>query len=325
ITLLSENENLPSAHSLAGNEDTTWIGTWSKVIGTITDVWNASEDNHFYKITADLDDGPEVDLMFWNSAVSPDSISQYIVGDKISCFGVITFYEGAIQLTCGYAEDIDYYSGGESDYITFEPESPQAEEPVTVTFTVPDTCQNDVKYVFLWWKTNRDYDFIQEEMEQDYNDENLYKKSIPGQSQGTAVSFYVSITDSSNNVTNFMTDENKPFTYSYPVEDFKAILNIPAKPFNPFIGETFLIEFGSKYGDKAILRIYNSEGKLVSTPQNLIVSNPNGLIQYEWNGRDRNNKLLSIGLYYCYLEVIDTESGAKKTAKAPIVVGAPLK
>jgi len=324
VTLLSEGENLPAAHILAGNEDLIMNGTWSKVSGTISDIWDAA-DYGFYKITVDLDNGPTTDLMFWNSAVSPDSISNYIIGDQISGLGVITFYDGTPQLTCGYAEDISYYTGGESEYISFQPELPQDGDSVTVSFTVPDTLQNRVKYVFLRWKTSRDADYRAEEMQQDYYDEIKYEGFIPPQSQGITVYFYVSVTDTSNNIMNFMSDSDTPLLYSIPVADFKAILNIPAKPFNPFIGETFLIEFGAKYGDKAILRIYNVEGKLVSTPQNLIVTNPDGLVQYEWDGRDRNHKLLSIGLYYCYLEVIDPENGNKKIAKAPIVIGAPLK
>ncbi|MEA2095953.1 MAG: hypothetical protein U9P73_04575, partial [Candidatus Cloacimonadota bacterium] len=90
-------------------------------------------------------------------------------------------------------------------------------------------------------------------------------------------------------------------------------------------GESFLIEFASKNGDKAILRIYNAEGKLMRTLVNTIISNSTGIIQYNWNGKDRENKLLPLGLYICYLEVVDTTNGNKKTAKAPIVIGSMLK
>ncbi|MCK4653109.1 MAG: hypothetical protein KAU01_01535, partial [Candidatus Cloacimonetes bacterium] len=61
------------------------------------------------------------------------------------------------------------------------------------------------------------------------------------------------------------------------------------------------------------------------TPQNIIISGATGITHYDWNGRDKNNKLLPLGLYICYLEVIEANTGKKKTAKAPIVIGAPLK
>ncbi len=61
------------------------------------------------------------------------------------------------------------------------------------------------------------------------------------------------------------------------------------------------------------------------TLMNTIIENSNGITHYDWNGRDKENNLLPLGLYICFLEVIDTENGNKKTAKAPIVIGAPLK
>jgi flagellar hook assembly protein FlgD len=72
------------------------------------------------------------------------------------------------------------------------------------------------------------------------------------------------------------------------------------------------------------LRIYNSEGKLIFTPQSILIGG-NGIVHYDWNGRDREHKLLPLGLYICYLEVVDVNTGKKSTAKAPIVIGAPLK
>jgi flagellar hook assembly protein FlgD len=102
-------------------------------------------------------------------------------------------------------------------------------------------------------------------------------------------------------------------------------LNIPAKAFDPYSGETFPIEFGAEYDDRAILRIYNAEGKLKKTLVNTIIENSNGISYCTWNGKDRENNLVPLGLYICYLEVTDVNTGRKKTAKAPIVIGSQLK
>ena len=66
------------------------------------------------------------------------------------------------------------------------------------------------------------------------------------------------------------------------------------------------------------------EGKLVFEPQHIIISGSTGITHYDWDGRDKENKLLPLGLYICFLEIIEIDSGHKKTAKAPIVIGAPL-
>jgi hypothetical protein len=60
------------------------------------------------------------------------------------------------------------------------------------------------------------------------------------------------------------------------------------------------------------------------TPKNEILASQNGINYYNWNGRDRNNQILPIGLYICHLEVIDRDTGKKKTSNAPIVIGSPL-
>ncbi|MCD4795867.1 MAG: hypothetical protein K8R49_01670 [Candidatus Cloacimonetes bacterium] len=193
---------------------------------------------------------------------------------------------------------------------------PATNEDVLVQFSYYDSCN-----VLLWWKTSRDYDFEPMEMTTERSVE--YYATIPGQKEGTSVHFYITAQDTAGIEETFPSGD--PKTIVFGVSSHKAILNIPAKPFNPYAGETFPIEFASKKDGKAILRIYNAEGKLVFTPQNIIISNSSGITCYNWNGRDKNNKLLPLGLYICYLEVIDVDSGKKKTAKAPIVIGALLK
>ncbi len=152
-------------------------------------------------------------------------------------------------------------------------------------------------------------------------DIDLFEGIIPGRSSGETVHIGVIAEDDSSLVT---IAENLE-SYTYPLISHAALLNVPAETFNPYAGETFPIEFGSESGDKVILRVYSSEGKLVTTLKNIIISNSSGINHYDWDGRDKNNNLLPLGLYICFLEVVDVNTGNKKTAKAPIVIGAPLK
>ena len=54
----------------------------------------------------------------------------------------------------------------------------------------------------------------------------------------------------------------------------------------------------------------------MQTLMNTIIEHSNGITHYDWNGRDKENNLLPLGLYICFLEVIDVNTGRKKTAKA---------
>jgi len=141
------------------------------------------------------------------------------------------------------------------------------------------------------------------------------------------VEFEIIATDTSGTEFTFPEEDTglQYYPYYYDAVSHIAVLNIPAEAFNPYSGESFHIEFGAELNDKAILRIYNAEGKLERTLFNDIITNLTGINQYDWDGRDKENNLLPLGLYICFLEVIDTEAGNKKTAKAPIVIGAPLK
>ena len=315
VTLISQGEELPEPYEATGSEDLTMNGTWASVTGEIVDIWDSTFG--FYQIVVNVN-GVEMDLQFWDSTGA--NVEEYVIGDEITAHGVIAFYEDIPQLTCAYEEDIDYYIDDIYDDINFEkPVNPG--ESVLVGLPYEEPCNS----VFLHWKTNRDLEFHTIEMDTTDIRETEYFATIPGQSAGTSVTFYISVFDTLN--TEILFPENFPaefFEYQYEVTSHKAILNIPAKPFNPYAGETFPIEFASQSGDKAILRIYNAEGKLVFEPQNIIILGQTGITHYDWDGRDKENKLLPLGLYICYLEVIEIGSGNKKTAKAPIVIGAPL-
>jgi hypothetical protein len=100
--------------------------------------------------------------------------------------------------------------------------------------------------------------------------------------------------------------------------------------FNPALNEKITIEYGCKsvatgINTRAIMRIYDAQGRLVNTIVNKNISNSIGIEQIQWDGRDTNMKLLPIGVYYCHLEVIERSTGAKEVTVQPIVVKSTMK
>lgn len=100
--------------------------------------------------------------------------------------------------------------------------------------------------------------------------------------------------------------------------------------FNPELNEKVTIEYGCKSGSsgvntRAIVRIYDAQGRLVATPVNKNIASSLGIESVVWDGRDTNMKLLPVGLYYCHLEVIDRSSGVKESTVQPIVIKSRLK
>jgi hypothetical protein len=426
VTLLSENASLPEPHIITGDEELPMNGTWAEATGTVVDNWDS--EYGFTQITIDIGDNVEIPLMFWDTTGA--DVSEYVIGDEVIANGVIAFYEGAIQLTCGYEEDIridatlpvikefsitsdameefglehpfydeeirvsaeivDYdgeivadslrllqdeqivYSeslthvgddiyeavipavtdlGLEAGYYTIKiwaqdnddnvvenlkeieittrapivtnidlQNSPEAGDTLDVMVEIEDT-DGSVQEAQLVYTLDFYDKVYYSELQQDETNPEKFSGNIPPQKAGVAVHIGVYAIDDSG-------DETLKFdlaTYTYPVKTHTAILKLPARPFKPHEGEKIPINYYSQKGDKIILRIYNAEGKLMFTPRNEIIAAEDGINEYEWDGRDKYNKLLPIGLYICHLEVFNRETGNKKTEKAPIVIGTELK
>ncbi len=110
----------------------------------------------------------------------------------------------------------------------------------------------------------------------------------------------------------------------YPVSTYRAVLKVEPKPFNPYDGETFDINYFVNQGTKVIINIYNAEGKFIQTLVDRVVTETDGHFTYSWDGKYSHQKILPIGLYICHLEVTDQNKGNKKTETVPIVIGRPL-
>lgn len=299
-----------------GANNNIYEGTLVQATGTIYDFYSAGGGTN---LNIEDEEGNQLTVRVWDS--TGIDLDEYIEGYVLEARGAGGMYNSDFQILVGYEDHL-----GEGEFLNY-PYGDISEripgQPVNITFSRPLEFDN----VILHWKTNSDISFNLLEMIPTENNENIYETDVPAHGEGTIVEFYIIAADTSG--TEFIFPEEYPnipaYFYTYNAVSHGAVLNIPAKAFDPYNGETFPIEFASKNGDKAILRIYNAEGKLMRTLVHRIISNSTGIIQYNWNGKDRENKLLPLGLYICFLEVIDKTNGNKKTAKAPIVIGSMLK
>lgn len=291
-------------------------GTLVQATGTIYEMYYAGGGTN---LNIEDENGNQLTVRVWDS--TGIDLDEYSEGYVLEARGAGGMYNGDFQILAGYEDHL-----GEGEFVNY-PYGDISEiipgQPVNITFSRPLEFDN----VIMHWKTSSNLGFNLLEMTPTEANENIYEADVPAQGEGTIVEFYIVAVDTSGVEHTFPEDypQVPAYFYTYKATSHNAILNIPAKVFDPYNGETFQIEFASKNGDKAILRIYNAEGKLMRTLVNTIISNSTGIIKYDWDGRDKENKLLPLGLYICFLEVIDTSNGNKKTAKAPIVIGAPLK
>lgn len=96
--------------------------------------------------------------------------------------------------------------------------------------------------------------------------------------------------------------------------------------FDPSMNEKIKIEYGTKTGflARALVRIYDAQGRLVATPVHQNFTSSTGIESYLWDGRDSNMDRVKPGLYYCHLEVSNRESGKRYDTVQPIVVKSRL-
>lgn len=316
-TIISTGNPDPTATILdLGVDNDIYEGTLVQATGTIYEMYYAGGGTN---LNIEDEDGNQVTVRVWDS--TGINLDEFFEGYVLEARGAGGMYNNNFQILAGYT---DHLSEGEFDNYPYGDISEIiADQPVNITFSRPV----EFEHVVLNWKTNSDHEFNLLEMTPTEDNENIYEAEVPAQGEGTVVEFVITAADTTG--ANYIYPEDYPtvpaYFYTYSAVSHKAVLNIPAKAFDPYNGETFPIEFASKNGDKAILRVYNAEGKLMRTLANTIISNSTGIIQYDWDGKDHENNLLPLGLYICFLEVIDTSNGNKKTAKAPIVIGSQLK
>ncbi len=123
-----------------------------------------------------------------------------------------------------------------------------------------------------------------------------------------------------NSFVNIPYEESKPYLQIYTDDSDKNI-------FNPHLS-SINIDYGSSVdrytGFKVILSIYNSKGQLENTLFNGHLVSSFGVDSFSWDGKDREHRMLPPGMYICHLEIINLESGKKRTKTQPIVISTEL-
>lgn len=315
VTLISQGNAMPAAYVITGGEALDLNGTWSRAIGVITDIWDSPYG--FYQIAIDVG-GAAYDLQFWDSTGA--DVSDYEEDDLISAYGVIAFYQGTPQLTCAYASDISLFTGNLDSIVENIIYDDSSADSIEVSFSISQ-AEGGVEKIEVNYNLDYDNKMHVLDITETGSDPVIYTVSAPAQDSGVTVNFnlYIEFSDA------HFVQELAFASYTYPVITHKAILKVPATPFDPIVNSSIPIDFYSQAGDKAILRIINSEGKLVYTPVNGIITSSSGANTYNWDGRDRYGNICPIGLYFVHLQVIKAGGGKTKTNTVPIVIGTPLK
>ena len=314
VTLISQGNAMPAAYVVAGGEALELNGTWARAIGVITDIWDSPYG--FYQIALSVG-GASYDLQFWDSTGA--DVSDYDVDDMISAYGIIAFYQGSPQLTCAYESDISIFTGNLDTVIENPIFDDSSADTLEFSFNISQG-EGGVESIEVYYNLDYNTSGHTVELVETGTDPVVYSTSVPAQDSGVTINFnlYAEFADGHS------VQELGFAAYTYPVTTHEAILKVPAKPFDPVMGTTIPIDFYSKTDDKAILRIFNSEGKIVFTPKNLVIESSDGTNTYYWDGRDKNGNICPIGLYIVHLQVIEAAGGKTKTKAVPVVIGTPL-
>jgi hypothetical protein len=120
-----------------------------------------------------------------------------------------------------------------------------------------------------------------------------------------------------------------------PVYWTDALLNVPAAPFRPDIGEILPITYAAPDRSEAKMQIYDLQGRVVKTLTEGVYDGRSALPEHYrpgfysegirgWDGRDEYRRVVPAGTYICRLEVKDPD-GKESAVIAPVVVGVKLK
>ncbi|MCL2062897.1 MAG: hypothetical protein FWG98_00800 [Candidatus Cloacimonetes bacterium] len=209
-----------------------------------------------------------------------------------------------------------------------ETNSPAEREDLIVWANIDDAVLNGtILSAKVFYTIDFSPNIRETEMLRNNSNPRLWESKIPGYSAGTMVN--ISIWAENDTGLTSIEDkdgEGNAIRYVFPLINDNIMLRIHPKAYNIYEGVGVEIGFFAKAGDIAVIRIYNSEGKLVSTPVNRITSQGDaGINFYTWDGRDNDFRLVEPGMYICHLEVRDRTSGSIKNATAPIVIGTRLR
>ncbi len=293
-------------------------GTYIQTTGVVTDKYYAGGGTNI-EISDNKEPAHTLPIRVWDS--TGINCDDFEAGFILQVKGVATIYNNNIQLSPGYQEDMTEGTLNPYDFLIITPEHPQAGTDLVLTFNNEDTSYD---FVNINWKTNKDLAYKTEEMtpNADYTE---FTYTFTSPKAGTKFELYFETFSDTIRTVFPETAPEEPIEIEIPSLSLMAKITIPAKPFDPRAGQTFPIDISGSNGDKAIVRIYDMQGRLKTTLYNSIISTNSGIVRINWDGKDKNYNILPVGLYICHLEVIDRSSGKSKTDKAPIMIGTELK
>ena len=234
-------------------------------------------------------------------------------------FGAKAIYQGNAQLSSSYKDDVSVFSWNWDTVVENIIFDPTVEDSLAVSFNISQ-AEGAIGEINLFYSYNYEEALFFVELDESGSNPTTYSGTILGSESGLTINLSVYIEFDDGHVI----EELNFDSYTFPVENHKAILQVPAKPFDPAVGETIPIKYCSKENDQAIIRIYNAEGKLVRRAKNEIINAADGINYFDWDGRDKNGNLCPIGLYFVNLQVIGALGGKNKTETVPVVIGTPL-
>jgi len=120
-----------------------------------------------------------------------------------------------------------------------------------------------------------------------------------------------------------------------PVYWAEALLNVPASPFRPDMGEILPITYAAPERSETAIEVYDLQGRVVRTLADGVYDGVSMLPEFYkdgiygegikgWDGRDEYRRIVPAGTYICRLEVKDAD-GNESVATAPAIVGIMLK
>jgi agmatine/peptidylarginine deiminase len=159
--------------------------------------------------------------------------------------------------------------------------------------------------LLVYWKRSTDIQFNTLPLHQIFG--NFFSASIPAQSNGTIINYYIHAADNSGR------SENNPYigapmAYSFYVMNSVSIDEPPQNMItettnypNPFSGNTTIaFTLKNQTSDDIKIGIYNVRGQLVKI---LSTQSANEIVTAQWDGSDQSGKDVPTGIYFYRINI----------------------
>jgi hypothetical protein len=106
----------------------------------------------------------------------------------------------------------------------------------------------------------------------------------------------------------------------------QAILSVSERRFKPSQGEELVVRYNGPETGMFTLRVFDLKGRCIRTLMEDATWSPYpNQRRYSWDGRTKNNDVVSPGIYIIHLQLEDTFKGESKHVEHSIAVLGPLR